>query len=102
MTHDFPSVIFYFSEYHISLDIEMLLEFIPVRLFFCHLDHRVLIKILNTEEFCLFENLVRKLDFLMLNILLGLMNAFHLQMSVHLFFLPSLVFLIFFYHTMLI
>ena len=70
MTHDFPSVIFYFSEYHISLDIEMLLEFIPVRLFFCHLDHRVLIKILNTEEFCLFENLVRKLDFLMLNILL--------------------------------
>lgn len=73
----------------------MLLEFIPVRLFFCHLDHRVLIKILNTEEFSLFENSVRKLDFLMLNILLGLMNAFHLQMSVDLFFLPSLVFLIF-------
>lgn len=101
MTDDFPSVIFFFSEDHILLEIEMLLEFIPVRLFLCHLDHRVLIKILKSEEFSLFENSVRNLDFLMLNTLLRLMNAFHLQMSVHFFFLPSLVVLIF-NHTMLI
>lgn len=43
MTDDFLSAIFYFSEYHILLEIDMLLEFIPIRLFFCHLDHRVLI-----------------------------------------------------------
>lgn len=34
MTDDFPSVSLFFSEDHIFLEIEMLFEFIPARLFF--------------------------------------------------------------------